>query len=213
MTTRYPGYDVLDKRRTPSWNEKTRRVIDQRLALPREPRFLNLDEWQTLGAICDRIMPQPGDRPPVPLAAMVDTKLFSNSGDGYRDYRLPPLRDAWRRGLSAIEAEARRQHGVGFAKLGAAEQDAVLRAVQQGDSSVAEWQGMPPALFFSKRVLPDIVTSYYSHPTAWSEIGFGGPASPRGYVRMDFDRRDPWEAVEAEPGKEAEAAEENSRVR
>ena len=24
-------------------------------------------------------------------------------------------------------------------------------------------------------------------PTAWSEIGWGGPASPRGYVRMDFD--------------------------
>ena len=44
-------------------------------------------------------------------------------------------------------------------------------------------------------------SAYYSHPHAWSEIGFGGPASPRGYVRMDFDRRDPWEAAEAEPGQ------------
>ena len=25
-------------------------------------------------------------------------------------------------------------------------------------------------------------------PTAWSEIGWGGPASPRGYVRMDYRR-------------------------
>ena len=36
--------------------------------------------------------------------------------------------------------------------------------------------------------------AYYAHPSAWNEIGFGGPASPRGYVRMDFNRRDPWEA-------------------
>jgi hypothetical protein len=37
---------------------------------------------------------------------------------------------------------------------------------------------------------------YYAHPQAWDEIGFGGPASPRGYVRMGFNRYDPWEAVE-----------------
>src|SRR5262252_10658338 len=54
--------------------------------------------------------------------------------------------------------------------------------------------------------------AYYMHPTAWSEIGWGGPASPRGYVRMDFDRRDPWEAAEAKPGREAEALRENRRV-
>jgi hypothetical protein len=29
---------------------------------------------------------------------------------------------------------------------------------------------------------------------------------------MDFDRRDPWEADEARPGREAEAARENARV-
>jgi hypothetical protein len=40
------------------------------------------------------------------------------------------------------------------------------------------------------------VFAYYAHPTAWSEIGWGGPASPRGYVRLDFNERDPWEAAE-----------------
>ena len=55
----------------------------------------------------------------------------------------------------------------------------------------------------------DIVRAYYAHPTAWSEIGWGGPASPRGYVRMDFDERDPWEAAEAKHGDvEARATEE-----
>jgi hypothetical protein len=49
-------------------------------------------------------------------------------------------------------------------------------------------------------VLHDVINAYYAHPTAWSEIGFGGPASPRGYVRLDAGRRDPWEAAEAPSG-------------
>ena len=61
MTERFPSYDVLAKRITPSWNEMTRHVIDERLALPREPRFFTPDEWQTLEVICGRIVPQPAD--------------------------------------------------------------------------------------------------------------------------------------------------------
>jgi hypothetical protein len=213
MSERYPGYNVLAKRHTPSWNEKTRQVIDERLALPREPRYLSQEEWLVLEAICERIVPQPRTRAPVPLAAMVDAKLFENRDDGYRDYRLPPLREAWQRGLRAIDAEARHRHSVGFAALDEAERDALLSAVQQGALCDASWEGMPPAIFFAKRLLPDIVTLYYAHPISWNEIGFGGPASPRGYVRMDFDRRDPWEAAEAKPGRAIEATRENAHVR
>jgi hypothetical protein len=211
MSGRFPGYDVLAKRRSPSWNEQTRRVIDERLAMPREPRFLSQDEFRTMEAVCARIVPQPADRPPVPVAAMIDAKLFEDKQDGYRDHRLLPLREAWQRGLAGIEAESRRRHNVAFAELDAAEQDALLRAMQEG-MIAGDWDGMAPKLFFEKRLLFDIVTQYYTHPTAWSEIGFGGPASPRGYVRMDFDRRDPWEAAEAEPGNEAEARSANARI-
>lgn len=211
MSGRFPGYDVLAKRHSPSWNEKTRQVIDQRLASPRDPKFLAAEEFRTLAAICDRIVPQPEDHPPVPLAALIDAKLHKDSGDGYRDHRLPPLRDAWRRGLAGIEAEARRQHNAGFHELDAGEQDALLRRVQDGEIA-SDWDGMKPAVFFTKRLLPDIVSQYYGQPAAWNEIGFGGPASPRGYVRMDFDRRDPWEAAESRPGEEAEARKANARV-
>jgi hypothetical protein len=212
MSARYPNYDVLAKRHTPSWNEKTRRVIDQRLAVAREPRFLASEEFATLDAIAARIVPQPATRPPVPISALIDTKLFEDKGDGYRDHRLPPLREAWQRGLRALSAEARERHGGAFDALSANEQDALLRAAQEGRLSNPAWEGMPSKLFFAKRLLPDIVKSYYGHPTAWSEIGFGGPASPRGYVRMDFDRRDPWEAAEAKPGREDDAAKINARI-
>jgi hypothetical protein len=212
MSERYPNYDVLAKRHTPSWNETTRRVIDQRLAVPREPRFLTAEEFRTLDAIAARIVPQPATRPPVPVAALIDTKLLDDHGDGYRDHRLPPLREAWQRGLQALDVEARTTRGGAFHTLSADEQDALLRAAQDGALSNPVWQGMASKLFFAKRLLPDIVKAYYSHPTAWSEIGYGGPASPRGYVRMDFDRRDPWEAAEAKPGREAEAAKTNARI-
>ena len=212
MSARYPGYDVLAKRYSPSWNEKTRRVIDQRLAVGREPRFCTEPEWRTLEALCSRIMPQSPALTPVPLAAFVDAKLFADAGDGYRDARLPPLREAWRRGLAALNAEARQRSNVDFYALDPAEQDALLRAVQDGTLAHAGWGDLSPKLFFSKRVLPDIVSAYYGHPTAWNEIGFGGPASPRGYVRVDMDRRDPWEAAEAEPGHEAEAARISARI-
>jgi hypothetical protein len=212
MPDRYPGYDVLAKRDTPSWNEATRRVIDARLAIVNEPQFLGTDEWRTLTAICERIMPQPSERAPVPLAAMVDRKLASDSRDGYRQASLPPLREAWRRGLAALDAAAHARHDTPFHALGASERDSLLQAMQKGELDGPEWGGMPSHTFFTERVAHDILAAYYSHPTAWNEIGFGGPASPRGYVRLNFNRRDSWEAAEAKPGGEAEARKENEHV-
>lgn len=34
----------------------------------------------------------------------------------------------------------------------------------------------------------------YPHPRVWSEIGYAGPAYPRGYVRTQLGQLDPWEA-------------------
>ncbi|HEY0525951.1 MAG TPA: gluconate 2-dehydrogenase subunit 3 family protein [Stellaceae bacterium] len=214
MPDRYPGYDVLSKRHTPSWNEQTRRVVDARLAVAREPCFFTEEEWATLNAICDRIVPQPRNRPPIPVAALVDRKMHVNDGDGYRNAKLPPMQEAWRRGLRAIDDEARRVYGAPFHRLNDAEKDDLLSRMQKGELSHADaWDGMPCDQFFRDRVLRDIVHAYYSHPTSWNEIGWGGPASPRGYVRMGFNKRDPWEAAEAHGASDAEEARmENERV-
>jgi hypothetical protein len=215
MTERFPGYDVLAKRDTPSWNAQTRRVVDERLAVdPEVHEFLDGGAWATLQALCERIVPQAANRPRrIPVAAMVDARLRSAATEGYRDVRLPPLQKAWLLGLAALDAEARFIAGRPFHELGIDAQCTLLHRVQSGRSNTQAWEDMPPDLFFAKRVLHDIVSAYYSHPTAWSEIGFGGPASPRGYVRLDFDRRDPWEAAQAKPGREREAEQENARVR
>ncbi len=215
MPERYPGYDVLKKRNSVSWNAQTRAVIDERLTIdPSLHRFFNDQEWSTMRAVCDRIIPQTvvvSRR--VPLAAMVDQKLATNSGDGYRYAELPPMREAWQRGLKALDGEANARFEKRFHDLPASQQDEILSAVQRGEvKDEAAWRDLPPKSFFTKRLLHDVVSAYYAHPTSWNEIGFGGPASPRGYVRMNFDRRDPWEAAEERPGHEASARKENERV-
>ena len=82
--------------------------------------------------------------------------------------------------------------------------------MQAGELTSPAWGGMPCQPFFEHRVIADITHAYYAHPVSWNELGFGGPASPRGYVRMKLDTRDPWEPVEAKPGEEAQARSENS---
>jgi hypothetical protein len=214
MADRFPGYDVLTKRGTQSWNPQTREVIDARLEIdPEAHGFFEGAAWETLKAVCRRIIPQPADRPdPAPLAAMVDAKLAMVASEGYRDARMPPMREAWRQGLEALDAEAMMRHGRPFAALEGAEADGLLTAAQQGLLEHPAWAGLSAELFFKQRIIPDIVGAYYAHPVAWNEIGYGGPAAPRGYVRLDFDRRDPWEASEARPGREDAALRENQRV-
>jgi choline dehydrogenase-like flavoprotein len=214
LTERYPGYDVLAKRDSPSWNEQTRRVINERLALdPGRHAFFTDSEWPTVLAICARLLGERRtDEPQTRVAAMLDEKLAKDSRDGYRDRKLPPQRQAWRLGLLALDAESVVRHEHRFHELTAQAQAGILQLCQQGELHDPAWAGMPPAEFFTQRLLHDVVGSFYALPAAWSEIGFGGPASPRGYVRMNYDRRDPWEASEARPGREREAERENREI-
>src|SRR6266536_1451571 len=43
-------------------------------------------------------------------------------------------------------------------------------------------------------------TAFYSHPLAWNEIGFPGPAYPRGYKNPGVDALEPFEVRDALPG-------------
>ena len=50
-----------------------------------------------------------------------------------------------------------------------------------------------------------VLSAFYSHPWAWNEIGFGGPAYPRGYARLEAGQRESWEgaaAFERDPAKD-----------
>lgn len=195
FTPAYPGYNVLDKADSPSWDPLTREVVRTRLEDVPPRRFLTELQWRTLQAACDRLIPQP-DRPgtPVPIAPWIDQRLVRAEGDGFRQDGMPPLRACWQIGLDALEQESLDRFGASFASIDDAQRDALLSSVQQGDVGTSAWGSVPPSTFFGDVLLKAVVEEYYAHPAAWSEVGFGGPASPRGYVRLGADSRDDWEA-------------------
>jgi hypothetical protein len=194
---RFPGYDVLAKWDSPSFDAVTRAVLAARLDDVPPRRWLTQDEWDLLDAVNARLLPQPDRDRPIPITPWIDAMLHDDRGEGYRHPDMPPLRDAWRQGLAAVDAEARRLHDRPFVRLDAAAQDAVLVTLADGRAASPRWQGLDAQRFFIHHLLKTAAGIYYAHPLAWNEIGFGGPASPRGYVRLGFDGRDPWEAKEA----------------
>ena len=103
MVDRFPHYDVLAKRDTPSWNPQTRKVIGDRLAIE-EPEVLTPGQRATLRAVVDRIVPQPEQRPATNATALMLHKIMTNESDGFRHHELPQVREAWERGLDAIDA-------------------------------------------------------------------------------------------------------------
>ena len=62
-----------------------------------------------------------------------------------------------------------------------------------------------------------VLAAFYSHPWAWNEIGFGGPAYPRGFMRSGpVSYREPFEragAVDIDPvRRDADADEDAARL-
>lgn len=202
--TPYGGYDVLGKSSTPSWNDVTRETVRRRLEDVPARQFLNPEEYAILEASCARIIPQPDREQPVPIAPWIDHKLHLNQHDGYRYEGMPPLRETWKRGLRGLDEEANLRFGAGFATLSDSHKDDVLSCLQSGDTDARAWQTLSAPRFFKNYLLTDCITVYYAHPNAWNEIGFGGPASPRGYVRLGFNIRDPWEAPLAPTAKDGD---------
>jgi hypothetical protein len=193
---RYAGYDVLAKWDSLSFDDTTRRVLARRLDAVPPRRFLSELEWELLEAVNRRLLPQPDRKEPIPITPWIDAMLHENRGEGYRRPDMPPLREAWRLGLAALDDEARCRHSQGFVRLDPDAQDALLRAISGNKVSSPRWEAVHAQRFFTHLLLKTAAGIYYAHPWAWNEIGFGGPASPRGYVRLGFGQRDPWEARE-----------------
>jgi hypothetical protein len=193
----FADYDVLAARDTLAWNARTREVIDERLALQVPEGVLSATRLATLRTLVGRLCPDPDGRPPTATLAMVCHFIAEDACGGFRHHRLPRTRECWLCGLDAIEAESRDRYGVAFAALTNENADILLRLISQGDVRAGEWADIPPKLFWRWRVLNDCVGAHWAQPSLWSAMGFGGPAAPRGYIRMGIDRRDPWEAIEA----------------
>lgn len=193
---RYPEADALAQRG--HWDDATRRVILDRVY--HVPRFRHFDDnaRATLEALCARVIPQDHRSPErrVPIAPWIDERCTSAEIEGTRFDDMPDERRAWALGLRGLDEAALALHAAEFAELDAAGQDSVLRAVRGGQPPGEAWRELPAARWWIHIALQAITGIYYSHPTAWDEIGFGGPAYPRGYTALNFGAPEPWEAEE-----------------
>jgi Gluconate 2-dehydrogenase subunit 3 len=217
---RFPGFDAVGQAQR--WDPVTAGVVLSRLGMPPDIRFFTPDEEAIATALCDQLLgqdrtraagsaasaeppgpaeddPAEGDpaEPLVPLVQMIDSRLAEQETDGWRYADMPEDGQAWRDTLGYLDADARDRYGCGFARAAGADQHAILQAIQ--DLASGQWHGLNAAHVWSLWTRY-ACTAFYAHPMAWNEIGFPGPAYPRGYKNAGVDKREPFEVADARPG-------------
>jgi hypothetical protein len=181
MIGRYPDYDVLAS--VDTWDRATREVVTKRLQMRGPLRFFTAQEEPTLRAFCDVATAQDSE-PRVPVAEMVDDKLAGGRLDGYRYADMPRDPDTWRLVLRGLDEVARSRYGGGgFVACDSPAREAIVGALADGSLSGGAWDELNVSRAFSV-CMRAILEAFYSHPWAWNEIGYGGPAYPRGYMRL-----------------------------
>lgn len=188
---RFEGYDVLGQ--VPTWDDVTKGVVLRRLGPPPPLRFFAVEEEAVGRPLLDRLLAQDAE-PRVPVFEMIDARLAEGMGDGWRHEDMPDDGEAWRRSLRALENRARQEGGRSFAELDRDEQIKLVESMR-----TAERVGDLPGKWVWNLWMRYALTAFYAHPWAWNEIGFGGPAYPRGYKNLGLGGREDWERPQVRP--------------
>jgi gluconate 2-dehydrogenase subunit 3-like protein len=193
----YPDFSTLAQRNF--WDAKTRATVLERMNNVPPIRFFSPTEAGLMTVICAHIIPQDDrdDAHRIPILPRIDQRLYEGRHGGYRFAGMPPDGDAFHLGLQAIDEIAHHLHGHKFVDLAPPVRDRILKSLRDRKPAAghAIWQRVPVHRFWTMLV-EDCVEAYYAHPWAWDEIGFGGPAYPRGYIRLENGSPEPWESDE-----------------
>ncbi len=192
----YAGFSTLSQ--SPFWEEATRTLVMKRVNEPVPRRFFSKAQWRFWEVVFEHLLPQT-DRIPerrILLLPPLDTRLLENRTGGYRFETMPPDRDVYTDiGIRAINSVAQEHFGGDFLDLSYVQRDKTLEAIHDEKVSGEIWKGMAVDRFWSL-ITGDAIDAYYAHPWAWDEIGFGGPAYPRAYIRLERGEPEPWEVEE-----------------
>lgn len=182
---RFPGFDVLAE--TEHWDELTASVVLARLDPPHDFSFFTPAEQASAGALFDRLLAQ-DDPPKVPVLQLVDRRLALDETDGWFYGDMPEDKEAWRTTLAFLDSDSKGRYGAQFARLSESQQRSLIQSVQDSD----KWHDLQADHVWSLWTRY-ACAAFYSHPWSWNEIGFGGPAYPRGYKTLGVDGLEPWE--------------------
>lgn len=190
--THYPDYDVL--KHLDEWDSHTKEIVRRRMGPFKEQAFFSDWEVRLLMAVISNLVYDNRQEIAEWIIYHLDQKMTSEIGESERKKGIPPEKVFVREGLNAIDHVARLRYHKNFVELDDNKQFQILADLQLGKADqIPEWSRIPQKDLF-KKLSGAIVDAYYSHPAVWSEIGYGGPAYPRGYYRIEFGLTDPWEA-------------------
>ena len=135
--------------------------------------FFNDTDAETVAAFVERLMPGAPDKPGARDAGVLDYIDLALAG-AYAD-----LQDLYRRGLAQLDAYCRNTRGEPFAKLDAARQDDVIKALEDGKAEEFSW---PTAQAFFNTVRTHTMEGMFADPiyggnkdfAGWRLIGFPG---------------------------------------
>ena len=194
-TGRFPGFDVLSQ--VGHWDQVTADLVTARTGPQQAPEFFAETERPTVDALLNLLTGQCDEPLEVSLLEMVDARLAAGETDGWRYADMPEDGQAWRDTLGYLDEDAHDRYGRCFADVSEPEQQALIQAVQDAGEH-GRWHGLPAARVWSLWTRY-ACTALYAHPHAWSEIGFPGPAYPRGYKNAGVDKLEGYEVRDARP--------------
>lgn len=180
MHGRYPDHDVLAH--AGHWDAVTRRVVRARVDEVPPRRLFTREEFACLCAFCDVVLAQDAE-PRIPVMSFVDDKLASGRLDGFQHVDMPDDRDTWRQVARGLDDAARQYGASSFVQADEPARRAIVGAFADGTLAGGTWNELPASRAWTV-VMRAVLSAFYAHPWAWNEIGFGGPAYPRGYMRL-----------------------------
>ena len=193
---RFPGFDVL--RQAGHWDRVTAGLVASRLDPPAPLAFFTGAEAACAAALVNLLTGQQHDLQ-IPVLPMIDARLAAGETDGWRYSDMPEDGQAWRDTLAYLDADADMRCGTAFAAAPAEQQLELIQAVQ--DRGPKDWHGLNAAHVWSLWTRY-ACTALYAHPLAWNEIGFSGPAYPRGYKNAGVDKLEPFEVRDARSSRD-----------
>ncbi|MGZ4112595.1 MAG: gluconate 2-dehydrogenase subunit 3 family protein [Tumebacillaceae bacterium] len=193
IKTLYPGFNVMAEHE--HWDDHTREIVQKRLETPGSYQKLTGEEVDRIRILAALFVDDGRSAMLDYIVKHFDNKLASDIGEAQRKAGVPPQHVLIKQGLAALELLAKSEFQRSFTDLTAEQQITLLVGLETNTLSLQTESGtrIPSSEFF-KKMLSESVSAYYSHPQIWSEIGYAGPAYPRGYVRSELGLTDPWEA-------------------
>lgn len=192
--SQYPNFDVMHGEK--HWDGHTREIVQKRLRTDSfyPYRVFTQQEADTLYSLCSILL----DDIRQPIIAYVvhhfDSTLKASLGESQRKIGVPPQSALIRDGLALLDQACVDRYGEAFPRLESHLRKQIVKQLMQGKLALPSSLEKFPATEWMDKILIDAAAAYYSHPSVWSEIGYAGPAYPRGYVRTEMGLTDPWEA-------------------